>query len=311
MATWAQAAGRKAGSGNVQFVARGPTTEKRPPKKKNNGAPPQPTAADEAHIRATLAVESLERAMDSRELEAVRSAIERFSVDANGTDALWRAQHMKKDLLHQAKNSRKQSEADAKAGQSEAADPAIASAALEAAMETNDLATLKAAIESHSAAAEDTDALEHARFMLKRLQEERKAEKKKRLKESGPAKPKAAAEPTDEEEAPTEAHADEELTAVLPPAQVAVEAPPNVASAAATTAADEPSSAVDALEAAIRHGDAESLDAALLAAHAANAPLSLITKAVLRRAELASPASASAPTPVATVAPLAAPPGCE
>ena len=49
-------------------------------------------------------------------------------------------------------------------------------------MESNDLATLKAALLEHAAAAEETDAVEHARMLLGRLVAERKAAKKGRAK---------------------------------------------------------------------------------------------------------------------------------
>ena len=68
-----------------------------------------------------------------------------------------------------------------------AAQPTLADAieALERAMAAEDLKELKAAIAEHEELAEDTDALYEAQVMAKRLTEERKAEKKKRLKETG------------------------------------------------------------------------------------------------------------------------------
>ena len=58
-------------------------------------------------------------------------------------------------------------------------------AALERAMQTHDLASIKAAIAEFEEAADETDELEQAKLMAKRLVDERKAEKKRRLKEGG------------------------------------------------------------------------------------------------------------------------------
>jgi hypothetical protein len=62
--TWANAAGRKAGSGNVSQISRAPVQSKH----KNNPkqtAPADPVAAQQAAMRA-IAKEALEHAMDSR-----------------------------------------------------------------------------------------------------------------------------------------------------------------------------------------------------------------------------------------------------
>ena len=185
--TWAAAAGRRAGGGNVGGVVnRVPTTEKKSGKKK---APEKTVdfAAAEAAALQRIAVEVLEHAMESKDLGRLRDVLLTHGQAAAGTDAHWRAQMMQKELLHQAKQARKAGGGSGAADAAPAApiDPKVAERALESAMATDDLVVLKAAIAEHEEAAEDSDALEHARAMLRRLVEERKAEKKKRLKEGG------------------------------------------------------------------------------------------------------------------------------
>ena len=318
---WAKVAGRKAGAGNVQSVGVGqPKAEKKPPKKKPGiSAPVHDPAVVEARIRQQVAVEALEHAMESRDIEIIGSAIARFNADAHGTDALWRATMMKKELFAAIK---KRPEPQSAAPVAAAVTPAFAAARLEAAMATNDLTTLKAAIAEYEDAAEDTDALEDAKTMMKRLQEERKAEKKKRLKEGGGAKsapttedaappPPAAPSPPLTQptvEATTDAVASMAMSSV-PDVSEDPTTPPPLSSASAPPSAS--ALAVAALEAAISGTDTARLDAALLAAHAAGAPLTLITLAVLRRAELNTPPAPPAPTaaPAPPTQGAALPPG--
>ena len=61
--TWANAAGRKAGNGNVSQISRAPVQSK--DKNPKQTAPADPVAAQQAAMRA-IAKEALEHAMDSR-----------------------------------------------------------------------------------------------------------------------------------------------------------------------------------------------------------------------------------------------------
>ena len=61
--TWANAAGRKAGNGNVSQISRAPAQSK--DKNPKRTAPVDPVASQQAAMRA-IAKEALEHAMDSR-----------------------------------------------------------------------------------------------------------------------------------------------------------------------------------------------------------------------------------------------------
>ena len=200
--TWASAAGRRAGNGNTAgtLIGRGgpqaEVIEKQGGKKKK--AEPltveQAMAAEAAALKR-IAIEALEHAMESKRVDVITEAIAAHRDNAANTDALWRANTMRKELVAQAKDAKKKQQEEAQLAELNAAAPteADAVAALERAMElalaTTELSeavpVLKAAITEHASAAEDTDALHDANMLLKRLTEERKAEKKKRLKEGG------------------------------------------------------------------------------------------------------------------------------
>ncbi|KOO32147.1 hypothetical protein Ctob_015260 [Chrysochromulina tobinii] len=128
--------------------------------------------------------------METKNLDVIREAIQANGSDAADTDALFRAECMKKELLKQAKLASKQQEQQQQAiaaAQAPVSDTASAVAALERAMESCDIATLKAAIAEHAELASETDELEHASMLLDRLVEKRKDEKKKRLKDAPPS----------------------------------------------------------------------------------------------------------------------------
>ena len=188
MSGWAKVAGRKPGVGTVQSVGRKPTSDAPASTRKKKGAPDPGLSAEalaqrEAAALAKIATEALEAAMETRDLETIRGGIERYADKIPGSDTLWRAENMKKELIHQAKTAKKQQQRQAMTpAESPVVDAAAATSALEAAMDSKDIAVLKAAVHEYAEAAEDTDALEHARLLLTRLIEERKAEKKKRLK---------------------------------------------------------------------------------------------------------------------------------
>ena len=63
--TWANAAGRKAGSGNVSQISRAPVQSKDKNSRKQTAPAADPVAAQQAAMRA-IAKEALEHAMDSR-----------------------------------------------------------------------------------------------------------------------------------------------------------------------------------------------------------------------------------------------------
>ena len=140
----------------------------------------------EAAANRAIAKESLEHAIERKDLTVLTAAIEEYKVAAADTDVLWRATTLRKQMIAAEKAERKQVLAAA-AAPPLAAQPTLADAieALERAMAAEDLKELKAAIAEHEELAEDTDALYEAQVMAKRLTEERKAEKKKRLKETG------------------------------------------------------------------------------------------------------------------------------
>jgi hypothetical protein len=198
--SWAAAAGRKAGGGNVagKLVGRGAPQmqhiEKQGGKKAKDAKPVDPIVAEQAALRL-VAKESLEHAMETRDLELLSTAIQTYKDAAEGTDALWRANTMRKELISQARVARKAVAAVSdSAPTTKQPTEADAVAALEQAMEARDLAGLKAAVALHAEIAEDTDALHEARMLIMRLAEERKADKKKRLKEGG-TKEKVAPKP--------------------------------------------------------------------------------------------------------------------
>eukprot|EP00966_Prymnesium_polylepis_P043742 1013716-Prymnesium_polylepis.1 len=73
-------------------------------KKKKGGAAgsaedPAKQAAAAAASAKRIAVEALEHVMDKADLEALALALERYAAAAAGTDALWRATHMRKSML--------------------------------------------------------------------------------------------------------------------------------------------------------------------------------------------------------------------
>ena len=229
-------------------------------------------------MRLAVAVEGLEHAMVSRDIEVIGSAIARFGPDAPDTDALWRATMLKKELFASIKEAKRQAE-KAVPPPAEKVTTAVAVQRLEEAMKANDLATLKAAITQYEEAADETDALEDARVMLKRMNEERKAEKKRRLKEGakdGGAKPSKASAP-DEPPAPAvdaaaQSMASMAVTSAPPPAsqRAPLDVSDNAADAAPPAAPAAPAlpagaHAVAALEAAIRGADVNS--SAVLAQH--------------------------------------------
>ena len=131
-------------------------------------------------MEVRIAIEALEHAMESPcDLDRLSTAINAHGSAGGGTDALWRAEQMRKTILHERKAAKNKPRMEEVARQS---NPSTAVAELEAAMAQNDLAILKAAIAEYAEAAEDTDELVYALQMRDRLVEERKAEKKKRLK---------------------------------------------------------------------------------------------------------------------------------
>ena len=122
-------AGRKAGGGNVQMVSRTPTAEpKKPGGSKQQQAiaaalaraDPAAVARAEAATARAIAIEALERAMESRDTEVLRVAIGHHERNAADTDALWRATSLRKELVHQAKAAKKQLEKDVKAAEAQA-----------------------------------------------------------------------------------------------------------------------------------------------------------------------------------------------
>jgi len=149
----------------------------------------------EARALRQIAVEVLEAAMETKDIEALSNALTEYGSAAADTDAHWRATCMRKELRHQVKSARKQQEVGPEAEGAKCPEPAEAAAALEAAMDTADLGILKAAIATHAEVAEDTDALHHAQMMLERLVLERKAVKKMRLKEEPPSAKAKARQP--------------------------------------------------------------------------------------------------------------------
>ena len=143
--SWANAAGRKAGSGTVQSVGRTPVQSKEP--KAGVQRRFDAAAAEQAALRA-IAKEALEHAMESRDPAVITAVIEEHRAAAASTDALWRANAMVKELTQAARASRKQASAAAAGGGPAAAadqppSEAAAVAALEAAMASGDLAVIK------------------------------------------------------------------------------------------------------------------------------------------------------------------------
>ena len=140
--SWANAAGRKAGGGNTtgKLIGRGgPQTE---PKIKPQGNAVDPLVAERAALQL-IAREALEYAMASKDLEKISNAIEQHKDAAVDSDALWRANTMKKELLAQAKHLRKmQAEAASAGPKSSKPTEAEAIKALEAAMASQDLGIL-------------------------------------------------------------------------------------------------------------------------------------------------------------------------
>ena len=136
--------------------------EKKPSKKQPAPAPAYDPAEVEARMRLAVAVEGLEHAMVSRDIEVIGSAIARFGPDAPDTNALWRATMLKKELFASIKEAKRQAE-KAVPPPAEKVTTAVAVQRLEEAMKANDLATLKAAITQYEEAADETDALEDAR----------------------------------------------------------------------------------------------------------------------------------------------------
>ena len=82
--------------------------EKKPSKKQPAPAPAYDPAEVEARMRLAVAVEGLEHAMVSRDIEVIGSAIARFGPDAPDTDALWRATMLKKELFASIKEAKRQ-----------------------------------------------------------------------------------------------------------------------------------------------------------------------------------------------------------
>jgi len=232
--TWAKAAGRRSGgtgSGSVSVsrsttgavsVGRSKFSEPTITGSTATKETPEAVARREAAQLRRVAIESLELAMETKNLDVIREAIQANGSDAADTDALFRAECMKKELLKQAKLASKQQEQQQQAiaaAQAPVSDTASAVAALERAMESCDIATLKAAIAEHAELASETDELEHASMLLDRLVEKRKDEKKKRLKDAPPSAKQPSAK---EQEALPEVAA----PAAPPPAALAPHAEP-------------------------------------------------------------------------------------
>ena len=238
--TWAKAAGRRSGgtgSGSVSVgrsatgavsVGRSKFSEPTITGSTATKETPEAVARREAAQLRRVAIESLELAMETKNLDVIREAIQANGSDAADTDALFRAECMKKELLKQAKLASKQQEQQQQAtaaAQAPVSDTASAVAALERAMESCDIATLKAAIAEHAELASETDELEHASMLLDRLVEKRKDEKKKRLKDAPPSAKQPSAK---EQEALPEvaAPAAPPPAAMAPPAEPAHVLPP-------------------------------------------------------------------------------------
>ena len=174
--SWVNAAGRKAGNGTVQSIGRAPVQSK--DKNPKRTTPVDPVASQQAAMRA-IAKEALEHAMESRgdarevelelelkcrvwpsvgeapltpllwpaDLAVMTAAVQQHKAGGEGTDALWRANAMVKELTVLAKQARKQAAVVAVAPSAAApTSEAEAVAALEEAMAGGDLTALKAAI---------------------------------------------------------------------------------------------------------------------------------------------------------------------